>query len=337
MKNTQSLASKKQKISTVDETSVAISVVIPVYRSNEVLPKLHERLTLVLGSLNKSYEIVFVEDCGGDNAWHVISQIANRDPNVVGVQLSRNSGQHNALLAGIRMARGTLIITLDDDLQNPPEEIPKLLAALTDDVDVVYGTPAEGQHGFLRNIASKITKFTLQEAMGATNARHVSTYRLFRSDLRQAFDHYRGSFANIDVFLTWGTNRFSATQVAHDPRTIGASGYTFRKLIAHAFNMLTGFTIIPLQIASLLGFVFSILGMMVLIYVFIIYFFTDTAVAGFTFLASMIAILSGVQLFSIGMLGEYLARVHLGMMEKPPYTVRKSVGTRLKEYQGEFQ
>jgi len=298
-----------------------LSVVVPVYRSAGVLPELHRRLTEALTQLNEDYEILLVEDCGGDNSWEVIQSLISNDSRIKGIKLARNYGQHNALLCGIRAAQGEVIVTLDDDLQNPPEEIGKLLAKLKEGFDVVYGTPLQETHGFLRDWASRITKLALQSAMGAETARNVSAFRAFRAPLRDAFAAYRSPTVNLDVLLTWGTTRFSAVKVRHDTRVAGESGYTLRKLINHALNMMTGFSTIPLQIASIVGFGFTLFGMLILAYVLIRYFIVGGSVPGFPFLASIIAIFSGAQMFALGIIGEYLARMHFRTMGRPTYTV----------------
>ncbi len=151
-----------------------------------------------------------VEDGGSDQSWKIIKELAVTDPNVHGIHLSRNYGQHNAILCGIRVARYETIITMDDDLQNPPEEIPKLLEKLNEGYDVVYGRPQFEQHGIWRNIASIITKLTMQNAMGAETARNISAFRAFRTRLRNAFNNYQNPFVSIDVLLTWGTTSFTA-------------------------------------------------------------------------------------------------------------------------------
>jgi hypothetical protein len=158
--------------------------------------------------------------------------------------------------------------------------------------------------------------------MGAEIARKVSPFRAFRSQVATAFAHYEGSFVSIDVLLTWGTNRFASVPVNHKPRRQGTSGYTFRKLMTHAMNMMTGFSTMPLQMASLIGFVFTLFGFFVLIYVLARYLMHGNPVPGFPFLASIVALFSGAQLFALGIIGEYLARVHFRTMQKPPYVVR---------------
>jgi glycosyltransferase involved in cell wall biosynthesis len=301
-----------------------ISVVIPVYRSEAILPELVRRLEPVLGALAENFELILVNDCSPDRSWDVISDLAGKNPWIHPINLMRNYGQHNALLCGIRAARYDVIVTMDDDLQHPPEEIPKLLEVLAGEYDVVYGTPEQEQHGLGRDFASWVTKLTLQNVMGAEIARQVCAFRAFRAQVAKAFAHYEGSFVSIDVLLTWGTNRFAATPVKHVPRKQGTSGYTFRKLMTHAMNMMTGFSTMPLQIASVIGFVFTLFGILVLFFVLGRYIAYGGSVPGFPFLASIIAIFSGAQLFALGIIGEYLARMHFRSMQKPPYVVRES-------------
>lgn len=302
-----------------------LSIVVPVYRAEGSLRELYTRLVAVLEG-DQPFEILFVEDCGGDRSWSVIQELSTEDHRVRGLRMSRNYGQHSALLCGIRAARHEVVVTLDDDLQNPPEEIPKLLAKLTEGHDVVYGTPQREQHGFLRDMASRITKIALQSAMGAETARKVSAFRAFRTELRQAFDDYRSPSVNLDVLLTWGTTRFASVMVLHAPREIGVSGYSLRKLIIHAINMMTGFSTLPLQLASVMGFLFSVFGFLILAFVLGRYLVSGSSVPGFPFLASIIAIFSGVQLFALGIIGEYLARMHFRTMDRPPYLVRETSG-----------
>ena len=300
-----------------------ISVVIPVFNSANSIMKLYQRLTDIISLLTKYYEIIFINDASQDDSSNVIHSIAENDSNVICIDLNKNYGQHNALLCGIRQAKYEFIVTLDDDLQNPPEEIPKLLEKLDQGYDVVYGYPKNEQHGLFRNIASMFTKMALKTTMGVSIARHVSAFRVFRTGLRDSFSDYKGSFISIDVLLSWGTNSFSAIPVNHDQRAEGKSNYTVRKLINHALNMITGFSVLPLQVASLMGFVLAIFGLLVLIYVVGRFLLQGSPVPGFPFIASIIAIFSGAQLLAIGIIGEYLARIHFRMMDKPQYRIKK--------------
>lgn len=306
-----------------------LSIVVPVYNSQESLPALVERLAEELPNLHRRYELILVNDGSRDQSWETIDRLSREFAWVRGLNLMRNYGQHNALLCGIRAARGEILVTMDDDLQHPPEEIGKLLDKLEEGYDVVYGTPQHEQHGLWRDLASQATKLALQSTMGAETARHVSPFRAVRTRVREAFNTYRNPFVSIDVLLTWGTNRFSAVPVAHAQRISGTSNYTFRKLVVHATNMITGFSVLPLQLASLSGFAFALFGALVLVYVVGRYLIQGGSVPGFPFLASTIAIFSGVQLFALGIIGEYLARMHFRLMDRPSYVVREA--TRSEE------
>jgi glycosyltransferase involved in cell wall biosynthesis len=310
-------------VSNLTSPRSSISAVVPAYNSELSLPELVRRLQPVLESAAADYEMIIVDDGSRDRTWPVIQELSRDNPWVRGVHLMRNYGQHNAVLCGIRLARNDVIVTLDDDLQHPPEEIPKLLEKLTDDKDVVYGAPAHETHGLWRDLASQVTKMALQSAMGAPIARKAGPFRAFRAQIRDAFAGYDGPYVSVDVLLTWGTTRFAAVEVRHEQRTLGKSNYTFRKLVVHAVNMITGFSTLPLQLSSLLGFLLTLVGVGALIFVVVKYLIEGGGVPGFSFLASMIAIFSGAQLFSLGIIGEYLARMHLRTMQHPTYSVRE--------------
>lgn len=300
----------------------SLSIVVPVFNSELSLPLLAARLSETLPSLAKQYELILVNDGSRDRSSETMQMLARQYSWIRCFDLMRNYGQHNALLCGVRQARYDIIITMDDDLQNPPEEIPKLLAKLADGYDAVYGYPARESHGLLRDLASRITKISLQRTMGVDVASRVSSFRAFRTEVRESFQDFRGAFVSLDVLLGWGTSRFGAVPVSNPPRELGASNYTVGKLLRHALNMITGYSTMPLQVASVLGFTFALFGLGVMIYVVIRYFTSGTRVPGFAFLASVISIFSGVQLFAIGVIGEYLARMHFRLMDRPTYTVR---------------
>jgi undecaprenyl-phosphate 4-deoxy-4-formamido-L-arabinose transferase len=312
-------------INPMKSNDLTVSVVVPVFNSEGTLDDLIQRLRTILKEVAAAYEVILVNDGSRDGSWQVIQRLAQNDLEVHGINLMRNYGQHNALLAGIRAAKYEIVVTLDDDLQNPPEEIPKLLEKLFQGYDVVFGKPAREQHGFLRDLASQVTKIVLKRAMGADVARNVSAFRVFRTRLREAFSDFYGPFVSIDVLLTWGTTRFATVEVRHDARKVGNSTYTLPKLITHAFNMMTGFSVVPLQIASMVGFGFTLFGIGVLSYVLLRYLFQGSPVPGFPFLASIIAIFSGAQLFALGIIGEYLARMYFRTMNKPAYVIRESI------------
>jgi undecaprenyl-phosphate 4-deoxy-4-formamido-L-arabinose transferase len=310
----------------VPSNPLSLSVVVPVYNSAPLLPALVERIGAVLEPTGRDYELVLVNDGSSDASWERVVELARANPRLRGLNLMRNYGQHNALLAGVRAARGQTIVTLDDDLQNPPEEIPKLLAKLDEGYDVVYGAAGERQFGLLRNLATRVTKLALRGVIGSDVASRASAYRAFRTDLREAFADFDAPYVSIDALLSWGTARFAAVPVEHRAREEGRSSYSFGGLATHALNVLTGFSTRPLRIASVVGVVFTLFGVAILVLVVVRYFVSTQRVPGFAFLASIVAIFSGVQLLTLGVIGEYLARMHERVMNRPPYAVLEEVG-----------
>ena len=298
-----------------------VSVVIPVYNAEASLRELSHRIESAFKSIEQRFEIVFVEDRGPDSSWSVIQELATEQDHIRGIRLSRNYGQHPALLCGIRAALGAACMTMDDDLQHAPEKIPELLEAFGEGSDVLYIAPESQPHGLARGLASRVTKWVLSSGMGAEAAARVSAWRVFRTDLRTAFDDFKGPNVNIDVLLTWGTASFDYVTSRHEPRVHGESGYTFPKLFKHAMNMMTGFSTLPLQFATLIGLAVAALGLLILAYVVIRVLLEGSAVPGFPFLASVISIFSGAQLFSLGVIGEYIARIHGRSSGAPTYLV----------------
>jgi len=296
-----------------------ISVVVPVFNSAATLARLVERLHGALDA--RDFEVLLVNDGSHDGSWDAIRDLARGDPRVRGLDLVRNYGQPNALLAGIRAARGAYTVLIDDDLQHPPEEIPRLVSELERGFDVVYGVPQRRPHSPFRNLSSWLTKLVLQRVMRASNARDISSFVALRTSIRRTFESFDGPFVSIDVLFAWGTARFSSLVVRHAPRAQGRSNYNFWRLASYGLTMITGFSALPLRLASLIGFLFTLGGFAALIYVLMVYFSGVENVPGFTFLASIIAIFSGAQLFALGIIGEYLARMHARLLGSPTYVV----------------
>jgi glycosyltransferase involved in cell wall biosynthesis len=301
-----------------------ISVVVPVYNSAETLEALTVRLAEVLPQLTNQYELILVNDGSRDRSWEQICGLADRYPWVSGYTLMRNYGQHNALLCGVRLARYNLTVTMDDDLQHPPEEIYKLLEQLAQGNDVVYGIPDKMPHSWWRNAFSYLAKRLLSMAMGVKNVRDFAAFRAFRTNLRDAFASYQNPNVILDVLLSWGTARFTTVVVDEKPRQAGRSNYNFFKLFQYTMVVLTGFSTLPLRIASIIGFIFTFFGIVIFAFVIGTYFLVGS-IPGFPFLTSIIALFSGTQLFALGIMGEYLARIFDRSMDRPPYVIGSSV------------
>jgi glycosyltransferase involved in cell wall biosynthesis len=300
-----------------------ISVVIPVYKSQAILPELVERLDKVLSSLADHYEVILVNDDSPDKSWEVIVALSKQYACVRGVDLMRNYGQHNASLCGVRLARYEITATMDDDLQHPPEELHFLLEKLAEGYDVVYGVPKKLPHAWWRNLGSILAKFMVAAAIGIKTIRDVSAFRAFRTGIRQASEGYDNPDVMLDVLLSWGTTRFATVPVDEQPRSVGKSNYTFGRLLRMSLLYLTNFSTKPLRFSNIIGFFFTLIGFVGFIYVITIY-FVEGSVPGFPFLASAIMVFSGVQLFALGIIGEYLARVFERTAGRRPYTIERT-------------
>lgn len=308
-----------------------LSVVIPVYNSEQMLRALVARLHPVLEQIATEYELILVNDGSRDNSWAVISELSKEYDWILGINLMRNYGQHNALLCGIRMGKYKTTVTMDDDLQHPPEEIGKLLEKLDEGYMVAYGKPREAQHNNSRKLASRFHRMVLKKVMKNDTAGDATAFRAFNTKIRESFTAYCGPSVSIDVLLSWGTSSFTLVEVEHSQRLAGVSNYTFAKLLSHAFDMITGFSVWPLQMASMIGFSFTIFGFCILIYVLSCYLVLGYSIPGFPFLASIIAIFSGAQLFAMGIIGEYLARVHLRSTGFPSYAISETTDATEKQ------
>ncbi|MBQ6341804.1 MAG: glycosyltransferase family 2 protein [Anaerolineaceae bacterium] len=298
------------------------SVIIPVYNGEGTIIQLTERLLKVLPELFENYEIILVDDCSPDDSWKVLKDLQAKKPEFVrAIHLSRNYGQHNATLCGIRAARYEICVTMDDDLQHPPEQLHLLIEELDKGFDVVYAIPKKLPHSWWRNLGSKMTKIILGKIMGIP-IREIGAFRVFRTNLREAFANYRSPEVYIDPILAWGTKNFGHVYVEEDKREIGESNYSFAKLVKASLLILTGYSTVPLRFASMLGFLFMLFGVAILIYVIIVAISLGST-PGFPFLASIISIFAGVQLFTLGIIGEYLARVYDRASDRPTYIIRE--------------
>ncbi len=310
----------------------SVSVVVPVFNGARSLDELVGRL-LEMAAISSAgldlVEVILVDDASADESWAAIERLAGAHERVRGIALARNFGQHAALLAGIRSTSGEVIVTMDDDLQHLPEEVPTLIAALTSAVDLVYGRPVEEEHGVYRNVTSRVVKWTVSAAAGSATARMSSGFRAFRGWLRSSMHEQTTPFVSLDVMLAGLTGRIAAVPVVMHERKHGQSNYTFGRLVKYALTMLFGFSTLPLRLVSYAGLVLGLVGGVALIYVLVTYFTSADGVPGFAFLASAIAAFSGVQLVALGVIGEYLARMYAGTLGKPAYVVRGEVGRRV--------
>jgi undecaprenyl-phosphate 4-deoxy-4-formamido-L-arabinose transferase len=297
-----------------------LSVVIPVYKGETFIEPLVVQLSETLSAVAKNYEVILVDDGSPDHSWALIQKLVQQYQWVRGLRMMRNYGQHNATLCGVRAACYEVVVTMDQDLQHPPAEIPRLLAKLDEGYDVVYGSPHKLPQGFWRNVMTATIKWILSKVIGLPEIRNVSAFRAFRTSLRDAFADFRSPSLILDVLLSWGTTRFTSVEV--NITQAERTNYNFKMLVRAAMLILIGYSTLPLRFASWLGFAMTLFGLGIFVYVVVIY-FTAGSLPGFPFLASIIALFSGAQLFALGIFGEYLARMFDRIMDKPSYIVHE--------------
>jgi undecaprenyl-phosphate 4-deoxy-4-formamido-L-arabinose transferase len=303
--------------------SMQLSIVVPVYKGEALIEPLVAELNRTLPTFVKKYEIILVNDGSPDHSWRLIQDLVRDYKWVRGICMMRNYGQHNATLCGVRAAQYEITVTMDQDLQHPPQEIPLLLAKLEEGYDVVYGAPRKLPQGFWRNLMTAGIKWILAKVIGLPAVHNVSAFRAFRTSLREAFVNFQSPALILDVLLSWGTTRFTSVPV-HIVQA-GQTNYNFTMLIRTAMLILIGYSTLPLRFASWIGFVMTLFGLGVFVYVLTVY-FTAGSLPGFPFLASIIALFSGAQLFALGIFGEYLARMFDRSMDRPPYVVQEVAG-----------
>jgi undecaprenyl-phosphate 4-deoxy-4-formamido-L-arabinose transferase len=300
-----------------------LSVVVPVYKGETLIEPMVVQLSKALPAFAENYEIILVNDGSPDDSWRIIQRLAVECQGVRGIRMMRNYGQHNATLCGVRSACYEVVVTMDQDLQHPPEEIPLLLAKLAEGYDVVYGTPHKLPQAWWRNLMTATIKWILAKVVGLSSIQNVSAFRVFHTRLRDAFADFQSPSLILDVLLSWGTTRFTSVPV--NIRAAEHTNYNFKMLVRAAMLILVGYSTLPLRFASWIGFGMTIFGLGIFAYVLFIY-FTSGSLPGFPFLASIIALFSGAQLFGLGIFGEYLARIFERSMDRPCYVVHETVG-----------
>ena len=304
-----------------------ISVVVPVFNSAPTLRTLIERLFRVLEGLERRFELVLVDDGSRDDSWDVLSRLQAEFPDrIVAIQLMRNFGQHNALMCGFRHSRGRYIITIDDDLQHPPEEIPKLLNGLrAGGFDLVYGCPDRRQHKAWRNLGSWLVNVAYRTMFRTRLS--ISAFRCLRRELLVTIFPYSLNYTFVDGLLAWNTRRIGEVTVEHHLRLGGRTGYSLSKLCVLALNLFTNFSLLPLQIVSLVGFAAAVSGLVAGAYYLVQYLRHSISVPGYASIIISVLVLGGIQLLSLGIMGEYLGRLHLNVNRRPQYTVRDVRGS----------
>jgi len=311
------------KSSILKNRDMSLSIVIPCFQSEASLDEVVEGIKDSLrGFKGFEYEILLVLDGPTDRTAEIATQLENKITECRVIELSRNYGQHPAIFAGILSAKYEIVITMDDDGQHLPREIPTLIEALSDETDLVYGLPTEEEHGLVRSFASRFFKSMLFRILGIRNARDVSAFRIFRKSLLQNIDLQKISSGTVDVALHWSTTRIKTVSTNMNKRLTGKSNYTLRSLFKFAIQMIIGYSVKPLKFALFIGLIGFLVSAALSIYFFVQYLQGDVKVAGFSTITILITTLSSIQLVTLGILGEYIASIHQKSIGKPMFNIR---------------
>lgn len=302
-----------------------ISFVIPCYRSENTIENVVNGIcSLMNNHKDDSFEIILVNDCSPDNTFNVIEQLVNIHPEITGIDMAKNLGQHSALMAGMRFSKGDFVVCLDDDGQTPPEEAYKLIDGLKK-WDVVYANYPEKQHSGFRNFGSNVNGKMLEIMCNKPADLYVSSYFAARRFIVDKICEYVGPFPYVMGLVLRSTNSIGSVDVNHKERESGNSGYTIKKLLALWINGLTAFSVKPLRIATALGCFSAILGVFYGIWAVINKITNPQAPLGWTTIVIILLVLGGLILFVLGMIGEYIGRMYISMNSSPQYIVRQVV------------
>jgi polyisoprenyl-phosphate glycosyltransferase len=301
-----------------------LSVVIPVYGSARILPELVRQLGDALGArmgLEGRFEIVLVDDCGPGGTWPVIASLASDFQYVKGVALRKNAGQHNAIMAGLNLSRGDVIVMMDDDLQHSPYDIPALYERIVAGADVCYADFHSRHHARWKVLGSLVNDLVARYLLKKPRGLYLSPFKAIRREIRDELIKYRGPHVYLDGLILTVTANIGTVEVEHHPRFEGRGAYSFYRSLSLWLKMATNFSIAPLRLASLMGLVFAVLGLMLVVVLVVKRLVDNSTPQGWTSLMVIVLIMGGIQLMALGAIGEYLGRVFLTINNRPQFVV----------------
>lgn len=301
-----------------------VSVVIPCYYSEKTISTVVELTRRELVELGFDYQFVLVNDGSTDKTFSEISRLAREDDRVLGINLSKNFGQNNALMAGLHYVTGDVVVGMDDDLQTHPSQLPRLLCALDDKTDLVYGVfPTRTFDNLIRKLGSKFERWTLQVLGMRPKGVDVSAFWAAKKYVCDEAKKYQGSTPSVSSLMLRATGRVKDVPIEHHLRAVGSSGYTIKKLIKTYLNLLS-FSVVPLRIIIVVGAALSIISLVSALWVLISSLLSPSSQAGWSSLMVTILFATGMIILCLGIIGEYLARIFLRLGSAPQYIVRET-------------
>ena len=305
------------------DKQIDISIVIPVFNEISLIDELHSRLKLVCEGLGRNYEVIIVDDGSADGSDEKLIQLKNNDTALRIVKFTRNFGQQAAVLAGFRISRGKIIVQLDSDLQNPPEEIPKLLEAMAENVDLVTTVQRKRRDGVIRIFGSRFLLKIGQMLFGNQVKLNLCSFRALRSSVVEKIESCKDRSRYMAVLMSWMGLPTVEIEVEHHERKNGNTKYSFLNLLILAWDLVTGYSSFPLRMVTYMGLFGAFLGFLMMMFLLFQRIVNGILIEGFVVLSAVFAFFAGVQLLSIGFLGEYLGRVHHQIQERPDYIIEK--------------
>lgn len=311
-----------------DATTRRLSIVIPVYRSARILPTLVEAVEAEMraAGFGDDFELILVDDASPDDSWPVIQSLAQGHPCLRALCLRRNFGQHNALMAGLSLCRGEHVVLMDDDLQHPPEAIPRMIAALDAGADVCYTRYRNRQHASWKRLGSwfndRVATFLLNKPRGL----YLSSFKALRAEIVREILKYDGPFVYLDGLILDVTRAIASIDIEHRARHEGKGNYTLSRSFALWLRMATNFSLSPLRLATYAGFLLASLSFLTMGFVVVTKLLQPGIQQGWASLIATMLFVGGVQTLCLGMIGEYLGRAYLRINRKPQYVVRYRVG-----------
>jgi glycosyltransferase involved in cell wall biosynthesis len=299
------------------------SIVVPVYKSETTLCELYERIDKAFALVDADYELILVEDCGGDNSWPVMQSLRRSDNRVKIVRLTKNFGQHNALMCGFTFATGQYVITMDDDLQNPPEEIEKLINAIKNsEYDVVYGVPEQQRQNVIRKLSSMIYSLLNARIFKKVAGLRISNFRIVRKSIVEQILKINTPNPIVGHLILKVTERVGAVAVIHHERFSGSTTYSTSKLVKHFLHGVLYNSTLPLKLVLVMGVTCLFITAILASYYLYSYLIGSISVSGFTTLVLLILFFSGIIMFSMGIIGEYLLRIIQEVSRPPQYVIK---------------
>lgn len=309
------------------ETNINLSIVIPVYNSATNLKKLVNEIYESLNNKNILFELILVNDCSKDQSWDAIVNLCNDYKWVKGIDLRKNFGQHGAIFAGLNFALGETLVLMDDDLQHSPEDIYKIYSEIKKGNDVCYAFFLSRRHSFFKILASKINNIFASVLLNKPFNLYLSPFKGFNNFIRNEIIKYKGSSIYIDGIILSITNNISSIQVMHydTKRTYTKSNYTFLKLIKLWSQTVIGYSTVPLRVATFLGIIFSLISLIMIIVIVIMKVIGVYTPLGWASAIVTVLFIGGIQLVSLGIIGEYLAKVHYSISNNVQFSISKTI------------